>query len=123
MYSVKQRLYIFLILILPIFFSGCVNYQREMGAENLWRDGPVFSKGTTTTEEVLANLGPPSQIAGMNDRTVFYYLHEEVVGRGLILLIYNRSEEITTFDRAIFVFNKEGVLEDYAYSKVDSDAL
>jgi len=122
MHSIQQSLFILLALVLPLFFSGCVNYQREMGAENIWRDGVVFSKGSTTIEEVLAKLGPPSQIVDMNERTVFYYLHEQVVGSGLILLVYNTSEEVTTFDRAFFVFSKEGVLEDYAYSKMESDA-
>jgi len=121
MYS-KHPFYILLILLLPLLFSGCVNYQREMGAENIWRDNVVFTKGTTTTEELLAKLGPPSQIIDMNEKVVLYYLQEQVVGSGLILLLYNTSEERTTFDRAIFVFNKEGVLEDYAYSRVNTDA-
>ncbi len=116
MYS---RRMIVLFIVTAIFsISGCVNYQRETGAENLWRsDSQQFKRGATTSADVLEKLGPPSQVLGIIDKTLFYYLQERVVGTSYIFLIFNKSEETTTFDRAMFIFDENGILEDYALSK------
>ena len=101
--------------------TGCVNYNRESGVENLWRKNHEFIKGQTTSSEILAKLGPPSQVMNLGDKTIFYYMREAVSGEGIILLVYNNNKEITSYDRAMFIFTKEHKLEDYAYSKHDNE--
>lgn len=96
---------------------GCVNYTRESGVENLWRQPQSFINGSTTSKQVLAAIGPPSQVMAVGDKTIYYYLKEHVTRQGLILLIYNNTEEVSQFDRAIFIFNQQDILEDFAYSK------
>ena len=64
--------------------------------------------------DVLALLGPPSQLISLGDETVLYYLFEHSEGEGLILLLYNRMEIETRYDRAVFFFDGNDVLTDYA---------
>ena len=102
---------------LIILLSACVNYNRDSGVENLWRQPQSFSNGSTTSREILTALGPPSQVLSVGTQTVYYYLKEQVTRQGLILLVYNETTEVSAFDRAIFFFNKQGILEDFSYSK------
>jgi outer membrane protein assembly factor BamE (lipoprotein component of BamABCDE complex) len=104
------------IVVVSLLLSACINYQREIGAENIWRTHTSFVRGSTTQADVLTTLGPPSQVIDMNSRSIFYYLQEQVVGTGFVLLIYNDTTEKTVYDRAMFVFDQQGVLEDFAYS-------
>ena len=98
--------------------SGCARFSTERGVENKWRGGamPVFESGRTTQAEILEVFGPPSQIISLNDGSVFYYLREQGKGKGLILLVYNQVEYKVGYDRAIFFFDGEGILTEYAYS-------
>jgi hypothetical protein len=96
--------------------AGCVSYTHQTGVDNRWRQAPPFEEGKTTQAEVLDQLGPPSQIIALGDRTALYYLLEQGRGRGLILLLYNRVEDHVAFDRAIFFIGADGVLTDFAYS-------
>jgi hypothetical protein len=48
---------------------------------------------------------------------VFYYLMEHREGKAGIFLIYNWVKEDTTYDRAIFFFDQNGVLREYGFSK------
>jgi hypothetical protein len=98
--------------------SACVNYNRDSGVENLWRQPQAFINDITTSQQVLSALGPPSQVLAIGQKTIYYYLKEQVNRQGLILLFYNETTEITVFDRAIFFFNEQGVLEDFSYSKI-----
>ena len=96
---------------------GCVRSGQLAGVENKWRE-PIaeFKTGETTQSEVLHALGPPSQVIGLRDQIVFYYLLEETQVRGAILIVYNSVKVRIRYDRAIFFFDKEGRLTDYAYS-------
>lgn len=98
--------------------AGCASFQRTRGVDNLWRDPAVPAPvvGRTTQSDVLAALGPPSQVIGLRDRTVFYYLKEHDQGRGGIFLVYNWLKEDVSYDRAIFFFDAAGVLQDYGLS-------
>lgn len=98
---------------------GCANRQSQMGVENKWRatPGPVFEVGSTTQSEVMQTLGPPSQVIALDDRTLFYYLREQQKLRSLSLIIYSHSREHILYDRAIFFFDSEGVLRDFAMSE------
>ncbi len=102
--------------------SGCANMHSERGVENRWRgsDAPKFTSGDTKQADVLEALGPPSQVIALGSGTVFYYLLEEGSGKGLILLVYNDVRAQVKYDRAIFFFDEQGVLTDYAYSKQDA---
>lgn len=98
---------------------GCANRQSQMGVENRWRvnPAPVFEIGTTTQAEVMQALGPPSQVIALHDQTLFYYLREQQKIRSLSLIIYSHSRERILYDRAIFFFDREGVLRDFALSE------
>jgi outer membrane protein assembly factor BamE (lipoprotein component of BamABCDE complex) len=108
-----------LTLCAAVLLSGCANYGAVDGVDNLWREVPIdeFEKGITTQAEVLDLLGPPSQLIGLQDQTVFYYLTEEMSGHGKIFIVWNQASAKSQYDRAIFFFNMDGVLQEFAYSK------
>ena len=54
---------------------------------------------------------------GLEDRVVLYYLRERTHGRIQILVVYNHQSENISYDRAIFFFDREGVLVDHAFSR------
>ena len=89
-----------------------------MGVENMWRADPVpaFALGKTTQSEVMKVLGPPSQVIALHDQTLFYYLREQQKLKSLSLLIYSQSRERILYDRAIFFFDRDGILRDFALS-------
>ena len=113
-----QLLFPFL-LALAMTLSGCASFERNQGVANAWRDpslaAPVI--GQTTESDIIKALGPPSQVIGLRDQTVFYYLTEHREGKGAIFLIYNWVKEDTIYDRAIFFFDQNGVLREYGFSK------
>lgn len=99
--------------------AGCASFERTRGVDSTWRDPaiPAPVVGKTTQSDILSALGPPSQVIGLRDQTVFYYLREHDKGRGGLFLVYNWMKEDVTFDRAIFFFDADGVLRDYGLSK------
>ena len=106
-----------------IFFAltvlaGCVTRSSTQGVKNLWRADtvPVFERGKSSERDVLSALGPPSQVISAGNRTVFYYLVEQEKARGIRLLIYNQTVEHIIYDRAIFFFDTQGHLTDFATS-------
>jgi len=117
--KIYYRIAILLILSCVCSLTGCVSKRSEMGVQNYWRDpaAPVFEKGRTTQAEVIHALGPPSQLIALADQTLFYYLREQSRSKAMFLIIYNRTRQQITYDRAIFFFNKQSVLTDFAYSK------
>lgn len=98
---------------------GCANRQSQMGVENLWRadPAPAFELGSTTQSEVMEALGPPSQVIALGEQTLFYYLREKQKLQALSLIIYSHSREQIMYDRAIFFFDRKGVLRDFALSE------
>lgn len=99
--------------------AGCASFGAVDGVENLWREVPAdsFQEGETTQADVLEMLGPPSQLISLNDQTVFYYLTEQTSGKGYIFIVWNQVNAKSEYDRAIFFFGNDGVLEEFAYSK------
>ena len=71
----------------------------------------------TRQSEIADLLGPPSQVISVGENMIFYYLLEQNTGQGAFFIIYNQARERTLYDRAIFFFDQEGILTDYAYSK------
>jgi len=106
------------VLLLAFGAVGCATYDRSQGVTNTWRDPsvPAPVKGKTTRAEIIETLGPPSQVIGLRDQTVFYYLRERRKGKGAVLVVYNWLKEDVTYDRAIYFFDQNGVLQDYGYS-------
>lgn len=105
-----------LLLTAVAFLSGCVQFRNQRGIEVAWQDEVVarLEKGESTRADVLALLGPPSQVIALEDETVLYYLFEDAEGDGLLLIVYNNIEIQTHYDRAIFFFDENDVLSDYA---------
>jgi hypothetical protein len=101
-----------------LLLAGCARFGAVDGVENLWREVPpgVFEKGVTTQSEVLDRLGPPSQLISLQDQTVYYYLTEVTSGQGKIFIVWNQVSTRTRYDRAIFFFDADGVLQEYALS-------
>lgn len=102
-----------------ILLAGCASYGAVDGVDNLWREVSVdeFEKGITTQADVLDQLGPPSQLINLQNQTVFYYLTEEMSGQGKIFIIWNQVSAESKYDRAIFFFDTDGILQEFAYSK------
>ena len=116
----RQQLIVFILLaVLMPALSGCSNKRSEMGVLNNWRGSPppAFEKNRSTQSEVMSALGPPSQVIALQDQTIFYYLREQSQTKGFFLIIYNQTRQQITYDRAIFLFNKQAVLSDFAYSQ------
>jgi len=103
---------------LIFFIGGCATSQEEKGAKNHWRNPklPAWERGRTTEQNVVEALGPPSQIIALNDQTVYYYMQEQSKGKSYIFIVWNRSEKTIRYDRAVFFFNKNGILDKYSYS-------
>lgn len=114
----NTRLLLTLLIAIGAILSGCATYDRSQGVANTWRAPtvPTPVKGHTTQSDIIEALGPPSQVIGLRDQTVFYYLTERRKGNGAILILYNWVTENVTYDRAIYFFDKNGVLRDYGYS-------
>jgi outer membrane protein assembly factor BamE (lipoprotein component of BamABCDE complex) len=75
-------------LFVVLVTTGCAQISKKMGVENRWRDqNIVLQEGVTTQQQVLAQLGPPSQLIALSEKTVFYYLFEETGSAAL-----NRGE-------------------------------
>jgi outer membrane protein assembly factor BamE (lipoprotein component of BamABCDE complex) len=113
-----KKAYIKIIFISSLLLSGCIVGKRKTGVQNFWRDEAIqrFKEGETKQTEVLKVLGPPSQIINLKNQLVYYYLLEREDKKGVILIVYNYDNVKVKYDRAIFFFNKEGVLEEYSYS-------
>lgn len=97
---------------------ACSRSDSTAGVENLWRASDFsVQEGVTTQSDVLDALGPPSQVLNLGDRTAFYYLKEAFRSDRLLLIIYNKTKRTTAYDRAVFFFDAEGVLEKASLSK------
>ena len=106
-----------LALILSLsLLSACAQYENKRGVDVKWQSSVTsqLTKGKSSRSDVLDLLGPPSQVISLQDETVLYYLFEHSDGDGLILVVYNRMRVDTGYDRAIFFFDEEDILTDYA---------
>ena len=96
--------------------AGCAQYENRRGVEVSWQGDAVAGlvRGQTTRREVLQLLGPPSQVIALGDETVLYYLFERSEGEGIVLVLYNRMQIDTRYDRAILFFDENDRLSDFA---------
>jgi len=105
-------------LLCVALLGGCVTAKHTTGVNNYWRaPGVEFTVGQTREQDVLEALGPPSQLIALQEYTVYYYLLEESDKKGIITIIYNANTQDVVYDRAIFFFDKNGVLHRWAKSK------
>jgi outer membrane protein assembly factor BamE (lipoprotein component of BamABCDE complex) len=108
----------YLMTLLPALglLLGCVQFSSKRGVEVSWQPEVIaqLETGKSTREDVLSMLGPPSQVISVGDETVLYYLFEKSEGQGVILILYNQFDRETDYDRAVFFFDKDDVLIDYA---------
>jgi len=111
------------LLSLLAVLGGCAQYENKRGVDVTWQDDVVASmrKGETTRKDVLTALGPPSQVIALDDETALYYLYERSEGEGLILIVYNRMRIDTRYDRAVFFFDENDVLTDFATKTYAAD--
>ena len=114
----KKSIFYVWVLGFVFLLAGCASWKGDAGVENSWRNKtlPPWVVGETTEAQVAKALGPPSQIIGLEQETVFYYLREQKTGKGLVLLLWNWGSQKTRYDRAIFFFDQKGVLTKYSYS-------
>ena len=114
----RKCAFLILLGVLLSLLNGCVSKHSEMGVRNYWRapTPPAFEKGKSTQADVLHGLGPPSQVIALQDQTLFYYLREQSRTKAMFLIFYNHTGQEILYDRAIFFFNKQSVLTDFAYS-------
>ena len=106
----------FAVLVLTALLVGCVRYENKRGVDVLWQPEVTAQlvKGQATRKDILTLLGPPSQLIALENETVLYYLFERSKGDGMILIVYNRMKIRTRYDRAVFFFDENDTLRDYA---------
>ena len=111
----RKVLFISLPLLVSLL-SACAQYESKRGVEVNWQDTVTeeLVTGESTRRDVLALLGPPSQVIALDGESSLYYLFEHSEGEGLILILYNRMRIDTRYDRAIFFFNEHDVLTEFA---------
>ena len=107
-----------ILLLMLVGITSCASWKNQQGGANKWRDesGPRIEIGKTRQTDIAKLLGPPSQIIGLDEQVIFYYLLEKKEGKGAFFILFNWSNEKVKYDRAIFFFDKNGLLNDYAYS-------
>jgi outer membrane protein assembly factor BamE (lipoprotein component of BamABCDE complex) len=112
----KSRFLTLVLLLAAFTLSGCVQFNARRGIEVAWQDQVVekLERGRSTRADVLALLGPPSQVIALRDETVLYYLFEKAEGDGAILILYNNIDIGYRYDRAIFFFDENDIMSDYS---------
>ena len=111
-----MRIARFLLPVVLLITAGCAQYENRRGVEVGWTDDylKTLQLGVTTRTDVLKALGPPSQVIALEGESILYYLFERSDGQGIVLVLYNRMQIYTHYDRAIFFFDDDGVLTDYS---------
>jgi len=112
----KQSVLLISLALCMTLLGACAQFDSKRGVEVNWQTEVTdkLTKGESTRANVLALLGPPSQVIALDGETALYYLFEQSKGDGLILIVYNRMRIDTRYDRAIFFFNEHDVLTEYS---------
>jgi outer membrane protein assembly factor BamE (lipoprotein component of BamABCDE complex) len=112
----KRTAFLVALTLCVILLGACAQFDSNRGVEVTWQTAVTdkLVKGESTRANVLALLGPPSQVIALDGETALYYLFEQSKGDGLILIVYNRMRIDTRYDRAIFFFNESDVLTEYS---------
>ena len=102
-------------LALAVVAAGCSASSRRAGIPNRWRQ-TQFQNGTTTVDQVLSMLGPPSQIVDLDRGVAYYYVLEETNTTAFGFLIAKFSSVDVAFDRAVFFFDERDLLVRHSLS-------
>ncbi len=104
------------LVLCAVILSGCAQFESKRGVEVNWQSAVTgkLVNGQSTRRDVLAMLGPPSQVIALDGESALYYLFEHSEGDGLVLILYNRMRIDTRYDRAIFFFDENDVLTEFA---------
>ena len=104
------------ICLMTIMLTACAQYENTRGVEVTWQESVTrhLIPGQSTRKDVMALLGPPSQVISLEEETVLYYLFERSKGDGLVLILYNRMKIETHYDRAILFFDENDILTEYS---------
>lgn len=102
--------------LLTVMLTACAQYENTRGVEVTWQENVTRNlvPGQSTRKDVMALLGPPSQVISLEEETVLYYLFERSKGDGLILILYNRMKIETHYDRAILFFDENDILTEFS---------
>ena len=79
--------------------------------QNTWREPGIiegFEVGTTSIDDIMAALGPPSQMIDLENGPMLYYLLERSDTEGLTLFVYNTQKIRVRYDRAAFLCDRDG---------------
>jgi outer membrane protein assembly factor BamE (lipoprotein component of BamABCDE complex) len=123
-YVMKGRLLVLGTVLVVGLLGGCAQYENKRGVDVTWQPAAMqdLVVGETTRKQVMTELGPPSQVISLDGETVLYYLYERSEGTGLILIVYNRFSVDTRYDRAVFFFDENDLLTEYASHIYSDDA-
>lgn len=103
--------------------GACAQYESKRGVDVNWQESATAQlvNGKSTRKDVLTLFGPPSQVIALDGESALYYLFEHSQGEGLILIVYNRMRIDTRYDRAIFFFDENDVLTEFATKLYPTD--
>lgn len=103
-------------LLVSVPLSGCLQYEAKRGVEVKWQTAITgqLEEGKSTRADVMDLLGPPSQVISLENETALYYLFERTAGQGYILVLYNRFTIDARYDRAVFFFDENDILQEYS---------
>lgn len=111
-----------LVLLSLLLLAGCASVGREIPKEKL----ASFTKGRTTLNEVVRELGPPTSEATTGDGKhviAYVFAHAQARPESFIPIVgafVGGADSRSTY--ASFTFNESGVLEDYLYSTSSTGA-
>lgn len=106
-------------LLAALWVCGCSIAHRHDGTPNEWR-GDLAARievGTTSQQDVIGLFGPPTGIIELHEKTVFAYVLRYDYTTGLTLVVFNYYDTDIHYDRAVFFFDADEVLETYSFSK------
>ena len=109
-----------LLFVILLFVIGCSSASRTVGSNNKWHDVRAsFKVGASTEADILELLGPPALIdlRSMRNKTIYYYWLEKSETSNTNLIFFYTTDEVVKYDRAMFIFNEEEVLEKYGISE------
>jgi outer membrane protein assembly factor BamE (lipoprotein component of BamABCDE complex) len=117
------------IALLVVFAWGCTIGRIYIGSDIRSDPKGKIQPGLTTKSEILSIFGPPERITSQFDGDIFVYAYyrknsskfviEEPYFTNWTLFSYIRIQDKR--DHLVILFDKEGVVKNYAYHKGTED--